>query len=90
MTAPSTHDATFYVRIHAERGPSYWGSKIQRLKAGWVTQSKPSNLPKDTVAVKLTVRLPDEVFEALTPEAVIVVPAELVQRAIEVQAGDAT
>lgn len=87
----STHDAEFYVRIKAKRY-AYGSKAVIAVAAVSLTQSKPANLPKDTVAVKLTVRLPDAVFDALTPEALVIVPAELVQRALEVEAeaGDAT
>lgn len=88
----STHDATFYVRIKAKRGRAYYANTIEGVQATSLTQTKPASLGKDEVAIKLTVRLPDAVFDALTPEAVVIVPAELVQQRVEVDAtaGDAT
>jgi hypothetical protein len=53
-----------------------------------VRTNKPAQLFRDQVAVKVTLKVPKLAFEALTPEAVIEVPEELVQRPVQVEAVD--
>jgi hypothetical protein len=50
------------------------------------TTRRPDQLEPGAVAVKLTVRLPRAAFDPLQPEAVIDVPAELIQHAIDIEA----
>jgi hypothetical protein len=78
--------ATFYVQLRAKRS-SYSGNIISISQAG-STKGKPANLAVDTVAVKLTVDLPPEVFDAFAAEATVIVPAELVQHPIAVTVED--
>lgn len=83
-----THEAIFYVQIRAHRYS--WSSMVRALTAVRVTKSKPVTLLDRCVAVKITMRIPDAAFEPFSPEVVIDVPIELVQRPIEVEAGDAS
>jgi len=78
-------DATAYLTIEGER--SRYGSKgVLRAKVARTTQGKPATLTADQIAVKVTVRMPARAFDALQPEAVIIVPEELVQQPVEVEA----
>lgn len=87
MKNDGTHTATFYVQIRAKR--SHWNpDQIERLGAVRVSQTKPDEVLPGCVVIKLNVRIPDAAFEPFQPEAVIDIPAELVQRPIEVEAGD--
>jgi hypothetical protein len=52
------------------------------------SNSRPDEPAAGCVVVKLRLRIPAEAFEPLAPEAVIDVPADLIQRPIEVEAGD--
>lgn len=81
----SSHRATFYVEIEAERY-SYTGA-VARIKAGKLYQRR----PKDArgVVVKLVVEVPDAAFEPLAPEAVIVVPESMVQHPMNIEVRDA-
>lgn len=70
------HDATFYVQVEPEWG---WGQDppVNRIKAAGVTQKKPTRPKPGTVLVKLTLRIPDNAFKPLRPEAVVVVPEDM-------------
>lgn len=85
----STHDATFYVQIEPDFyiGPS---GKVRAIKAVRITQQRPDSPKPNTVTAKLTVRVPDAAFRPLAPEAVIVVPDDMlaVNEPLEVEAGD--
>lgn len=73
--------ASFYVTLHAARS-QYVGNSVIKVHATGLTQKKPTNLPADSVAVRLTVDIPPEAFDAFTAEAVISIPSELVQHPI--------
>ena len=80
--------ATAYLVVEGRR-TSWSPSVVQndgRVVA--VRSKKPSSLLRDQVAVKVTLKIPKLAFEALTPEAVIEVPEELVQRPVQVEAED--
>lgn len=85
-----THDATFYVQIEPEwsRYPSENGDRVIRaLKAVGITQRWPSRPRGGTVTAKLTIRIPDAAFLPLRPEAIVVVPEDMVVvNPIEVEA----
>lgn len=83
------HDATFYVQIEPEFS-SYNPERVIRAKAVAITQQKPRSPRGGTVTCKLTVRVPDAAFLPLQPEAIIVVPEDMVaaNAPIEVEAGD--
>lgn len=77
-------DATGYLIIKAHR--NQYGVKdretglrpIQSAKIGDVRQNRPSTLARDEVLIKVTVQLPSSVFDPISPQALIVVPEELV------------
>lgn len=48
--------------------------------------NKPTKLGEDEIVVKVQVQLPKQAFEPLEPEALIVVPEELIQHVVEVEA----
>lgn len=54
-------------------------NEVARAKAVGLTQTPPGKPRPGSVIVKLTVRLPRAVFVALQPEAVVVIPATMVQ-----------
>lgn len=79
----TSHKATFYAHVEAVYGP-YYKDKVDYIKVTKVTQNKPSQLGKNTVAVKLVVEIPDEGFMPFSPTAVITVPLSQVQQQIHV------
>lgn len=84
-----TVDATGYIVVEAKRANyGYVGRprEVREAKLVKVLRSKPAELVGDQVAVKVTIRLPKSAFEALSPEAVIEVPEDLVQKPVEVTA----
>lgn len=85
-------DATFYVQLEPQYGYGYRPSDtapIHGAHAVGMTQKKPAKQKPNSVLIKLTVRLPETAFRALTPEAVITIPDALTQALpIEVEAED--
>lgn len=82
-----TVDATAYLIIEGER--YRWdseGAPVRGARIAGSRKKKPSQLTGDQVVVKVTVRLPKAAFEPLRPEALVVVPEELVQHAVTVEA----
>ncbi|MBE9924452.1 hypothetical protein G8C93_00910 [Cellulosimicrobium cellulans] len=86
-------DATAYLVVRADR--QTWGRPdaesglrpIESARVVALRQGRPAKLERDEVAVKVTVRLPVEAFEPLTPAAVVTVPTDLALRGpIEVDA----
>jgi hypothetical protein len=77
-----TVDATFHVQIEP-----YWSrwetTNGEKLVTGAkminATQARPGKQKPGTVMVKLTVRLPKAAFYPLRPEAVVIVPASLIE-----------
>ena len=91
--AGKSHDATFYVQIEPEwtRWTDRNGDRqVSDLKAVAITQKKPAKPRSGVVVAKLTVRVPDAAFLPLRPEAIVVVPEDMVAASepIEVEAGD--
>lgn len=84
------HDATLYVQL----APEFWtfasDTKVRAIKAVAMTQKRPERPKPGTVTAKLTIRVPETAFLPLQPEAVIVVPEDMVAAnlSIEVEAGD--
>jgi len=79
---PPSHEATFFVVVQPKLGTSSWNrGKVEAITAKTITQNKPSTLANGSIAVKLTVRVPDAAFEAFSPEAVIDVPLNVAQKA---------
>ena len=85
--------ATFYVQV--EPRWSRWQKRddgspaLDTIKAVAMTLARPTrNRRGESVVVKLTVEIPDAAFYPLQPEAIVVIPAELVEptKAIEVVA----
>jgi hypothetical protein len=81
---PETVDATFYAQVEPRWRPygrDATGHPIlDTAKVVALTQSKPERPRRGTVQVKLTLRLPAGAFLPLAPEAIIVIPADLVER----------
>lgn len=74
-----THDTTFFVQIKKHDQSRYRNGKYISTSAVKITQDEPVRLESGCVAIKLTVRLPEEAFHPITPSAVIDVPSSLVQ-----------
>lgn len=74
---------TFYLQLAPLYGWSPRASDddkpINGLKAVGLTQKKPARPFANTIVVKLTVEVPAEAFRPLAPEAVITIPASLIQ-----------
>lgn len=80
-------DATGYLVVEGIR-TRYGKKAVERARLLRVTVGKPASLTADQIAVKVTIRLPAKAFDALQPEAVILVPEELIQQPVEVEAVD--
>lgn len=81
--------ATAYLVVEGKRRS--WKNDL--YETGRVVASrthKPAQLLADQVAVKVTLKIPKLAFEALTPEAVIEIPEDLVQRPVQVATAEAT
>lgn len=55
--------------------------------------NRPAKLERDQIAVKVTVEVPANAFDPISPAALVVVPEDLIDRralAIDVEASDAT
>ena len=74
-------DATFYVQIEPvfSRFESRDGERaLHSIKAVGITAKRPAKPRSGVVVAKLTVRIPDAAFMPLRPEAIVVVPEDLV------------
>lgn len=88
---PETIDVTTHLLVQPEWRDRYWKDAQGRpiLQGGKVvkaTQGRPS-VPREGVAVKVTLRIPASAFLPLMPEAVIIVGADDVET-ITVEASD--
>jgi hypothetical protein len=90
---PTAVDATFYAQVE----PKFqnWGTDasgnrvLDGARVVAITQQRPGKPKSGAVIVKLTIRVPTPAFLPLAPEAIVVVPAELTDRApIDVTASD--
>lgn len=82
-----TREATAYLQIapHAPRPyGGYWGSSEASIMR--CTNGKPETPLPGCIVVKVRIRVPKEAWEPISPEAVIDIPAELIQRPVEVEA----
>lgn len=72
---------TFYAQVEPEFYTSYGGTKqhLRSIKVARITQKRPGRPVGGTVLVKLTLEIPDQAFLPLEPEAVIKVPASMVE-----------
>lgn len=87
MTAkPNPAEATAYLQVRLDRRSTYSASEA---KVMGVTQTKPDQARPGCIVVKVKLRIPVEGWDPFEPEAVIDVPADLVQHPIAVEAGDA-
>ena len=78
----TSHDATFYVQVQPEFSRYHPAGKppsVTGLKPVTMTQKAPSRPKGGTVLIKLILRIPDSAFHPLRPEAVIVIPEDMVQ-----------
>ena len=80
-------EATTYLQVRLVRSLSYTASEAKVVKA---TQRRPEFVEPGCVVVKVKLRLPAEAWNPFQPEAVIDVPADLIQQPIEVIAEDAS
>lgn len=94
---PAHVDATFYAQVEPRwaRPHPYWddASGNPHLEGAAVialTQSRPRKPRSGVVVTKLTLRLPASAFLPLQPEAIVVVPSDMIElgSVIEVQASD--
>jgi hypothetical protein len=93
VSSRDSHDTTVYLQIE----PRFWqwgnsdDPTVSSINAVRMTQKRPRSQKPGTAMVKLTIRIPDRAFLPLRPEAVVVIPEDLVTiEAITVEAGDPT
>lgn len=78
------HDAEVWLQVEASfvRRSSFAAGNqehdVRGLKVVSMTQTRPKLKAGATVAMKVTLRLPDSAFLPLIPEAIIVVPEDMV------------
>jgi len=84
--ASETFDATGFLVIEPVR--SRYNGSPRGAKLTRVVQKRPTSLPNGAVAVAITIQLPAAAFEPLKPAALIVVPEELIQHEVSVEAVD--
>lgn len=82
MGEPRYRDAQFYVQIEpvwSHYVNSSTGERsLQGIKAVAITQKKPDRPRPGTVTANLTVRVPEAAFLPLRPQAIIVIPEDMV------------
>lgn len=86
MSAPHPAEATVYLQVRLDRKLTYMASQAAVVR---LTQKKPEQLLPGCIAVKVKLRIPVEGWDPFEPEAVVDVPADLVQRPIAVEADEA-
>lgn len=59
---------------------------VSGCKIAGIKQKRPTSLPNGSVAVAVTIEIPKAAFEPLRPAALIVVPEELIQHEVTVEA----
>jgi hypothetical protein len=86
MTAteyPDTHETTFHVQV--QRKKRFWrNGKWVTAVATKLTHEPPKQVGPDSVAIKLTVRIPNSAFEPFAPVAVLEIPQHMTQQPIEI------
>lgn len=78
-------EATAYLQVW--RWSNDWRTEARVVKS---TQRPPEVVEPGCIVVKVKLRIPFEAWDPIAPEAVIDVPAELIQHPIEVEAVDPT
>lgn len=81
MSKPNPAEATAYLQVELRRRLTYTASEARVIRA---TQKKPDQAAPGCIVVKVKLRIPVEGWDAFEPEAVIDVPADLVQHPIRV------
>lgn len=86
--------ATAYLIIEATRGyglrdPETGLRPVTSARVVASRANRPAKLERDQVAVKVTVDVPDQAFAPIMPAALVVVPDDLIQRSVEVEAHNA-
>lgn len=79
-------EATAYLQVRLDRRSQYSASGASVVR---VTQKKPDQPAPGCIVTKVKLRIPVEGWDAFEPEAVIDVPADLIQHPIAVEAEDA-
>lgn len=74
------------VYLQVRKAPGYGGG----LRVVKSTQRRPYSLEEGCVLVKIRLQIPDAAFKPLEPVASVVVPEQLVQHPITVEAVDAS
>ncbi|WP_134740012.1 hypothetical protein [Nocardioides sp. 503] len=82
---PNPAEATAYLQVRLARTSTYSASEAKVVA---VTQRKPEDPQPGCIVVKVKLRIPVEGWDPFEPEAVIDVPADLVQHLIAVEAED--
>lgn len=87
-------ETTAYLVVQGDR--KKWGSPnkatglrdIEGARVVAVRRNRPEGLTADQVAVRVRLVMPTAIFDPPAPVATIVVPAELVQHPVQVEATD--
>jgi hypothetical protein len=77
--------ATVYLQVEG-RQPGHGYDYGTRAVVRAFTTKKPETVRAGCIVVKLKLRIPKEAWEPFAPEAVVEVPADLVQKVIAVEA----
>lgn len=80
---PQPAEATVYLQVRLTRKRPYLPSEAAVVK---MTQRKPDAPAPGCIVTKIKMRIPVEAWDPFEPEAVIDVPADLVQHPIAVEA----
>jgi hypothetical protein len=86
---------TAYLIIEGERyrygttDPITGLKPVNKAKIVGVRQTRPKSLDLDQIVVKVTIQLPSAAFDPIAPQALIVVPEEMIMHEIEVTADEA-
>ena len=82
----STHRASAFLVLKATRcrygvpDPDTGLRPVDTLRVVAMRQSRPRTLDPDEIAVKISVEVPDAVFDPISPVALVVVPSDLAMR----------
>lgn len=96
----STVRATTYLVLAATRasygwraGPETGLKPVESMRVVKSLANRPEQLGRDQITVKVTVEVPANAFDPISPAALVVVPEDLIDRrrlSVDVEAGDAT
>ena len=81
---PKDVTGTAYLVIEGERyrygttDPTTGLKTVSKAKIVAVRQSRPKVLELDQIAIKVTIQLPSAAFDPIAPQALIVVPTEMI------------